>query len=473
MDADWIRQGDSRSRRKFPRAWGWARCTALAGAWLTMAALLGLAACDDLDPVDPPPPPPPPPGPFVLSDPGAGTPSAVAAGISRAAGVGTQTDLVYVSLPTGEVDEGRLATITNRTTGATARTAMADGGFDPVPLPAHAGDAVAVEIQLSGSTALMQLSYVVPIRRRPIVIRMDPPPRKRDIVLNAPIRIVFSEPVTDVDGGSMRLLRNGVPVSGQVTLSADGLRAQFQPDQLLAPNADYVLSVATDVADLSGDSLETALEAGFTTGATTAVAAAYTDPAALYVVTSYAPLNGLLRTAEFEAILHDDGRVTGQYSLFYQERGWTNSGSISCFSIAGDSVWIGGVTEEATKTDQIGKHVAWFAVDNAYRGVPDQLSLAWVGLPSGAIGTVQDHCDEHPTELEVQNVESGDVVVTGTTPPPPPRPSAAHLLITRQPEDAIVGRPIGRGVYVRALDATRTRTGSFTGSVAKIGRAHV
>jgi hypothetical protein len=461
MVADRISQGGSRSRRGSPRACGGARRRARAGVWLIMAGLLGLAACDG--PVDPPPPPPP--GLFVLSDPGF---APAAAGVSHAPGAGAQTDVVHVSLPAGAVAEGRLAIITNGRTGATARTAMADGGFDPVPLLAEAGDAVAVEIQLSGSTSPMQLSYVVPIRRRPIVIRMDPPPRKRDIVLNAPIRIVFSEPVDrlTIDGGTVRLLRNGVAVSGRVNLSADGLRAEFQPDQLLVPNADYVLSVASGVADVTGDSLESAVAAEFTTGTTTAVATAYTDPAALYVVTSYEPLNGLLRTAEFEAILHDDGRVTGRYTLFYPERGWTNSGSISCFSIAGDTAWIGGLTEEATKTDQIGKHVAWFAVDNARIGVADQLSLAWVGLPSGEVGTVQDHCDEQPRQLEVQNVETGDVVVIGETPPAPPRPQAAHLMFTRQPEDAIMARPITPVLYVRALDATRTRTGDFAGSVS-------
>lgn len=58
MVADRISQGGSGSPRRSPRACGRAKGIALAGVWLTMPVLLGLAACDD--PVDPPPPPPPP-----------------------------------------------------------------------------------------------------------------------------------------------------------------------------------------------------------------------------------------------------------------------------------------------------------------------------------------------------------------------------------------------------------------------------
>jgi hypothetical protein len=56
MGADQISQGGSCSRRGSPRACGWAGWIARAGAGLTTAGLLGLAACDDA--VDPPPPEP-------------------------------------------------------------------------------------------------------------------------------------------------------------------------------------------------------------------------------------------------------------------------------------------------------------------------------------------------------------------------------------------------------------------------------
>ncbi len=425
-----------------PRACGLARRMRLAGPWLTMGAALFAGGCFD-DPIVPEEQD----SPGIVSNPV----SSLSAAGSRAIALGATApaSVAYVSLPPDSVPNGELAVIRNVRTRDSARTVMADGGFDPVSVAASVGDALEIAIQVSGGGNPVHMTLVVPGYRKPRVVRTRPIARKRDVVLNARPTIVFSEPIDSrtIGEASVRLLRSGSPVRGRVTLSADGLRAEFQPDQLLAANTAYVLSVTTGVTDLSGDELEQAVEAEFTTGTTTAVAMVYTDPAALYVVTrdgrtdDLPRLIGLLRTMEFSAILHDDGRVTGEYRLFYPEKGWGNAGRISCFTIAGDTAWVGAVIQEsAGNPETVGLETGWMAVDHGLpgTGVADQLSLAAVGLEASGFGTAQDFCNDQPTvvregllagqELLMQDVETGDVVVTGVA---VARPTGAIHVTTR------------------------------------------
>jgi hypothetical protein len=67
---------------------------------------------------------------------------------------------------------------------------------------------------------VLQQSVLVAAARRPIVIRTDPPPRKRDVPLNASVVIVFSEPVdaSTLDAASVQVLRGTTPVAGAVSL---------------------------------------------------------------------------------------------------------------------------------------------------------------------------------------------------------------------------------------------------------------
>jgi hypothetical protein len=178
--------------------------------------------------------------------------------------------VVYVSLPPGTIPDGEQATIRNPHTGASLTVPMVDGGFDPVPLEAAAGDTVELDVRVPATDAPLLFAMVVPERRPPIVVRTDPPPRKRDVPLNAAIMVVFSEPMDSrtITPGNLQLLRAGAAVAGRVGLAADGLRANFVPDSLLAPATEYVLSVAR-AADRSGDTLEAPLAAAFVTGNTT------------------------------------------------------------------------------------------------------------------------------------------------------------------------------------------------------------
>ncbi len=55
--------------------------------------------------------------------------------------------VVYASLPTGSVSDGERIRFTNMATEADTSVAFVDGGFDPVAIPAAAGDSLRVELQ--------------------------------------------------------------------------------------------------------------------------------------------------------------------------------------------------------------------------------------------------------------------------------------------------------------------------------------
>jgi Bacterial Ig-like domain len=144
--------------------------------------------------------------------------------------------------------------------------ALVDGGLDPVPVAAEAGDTLAFVID-AGSAEPTRFVQTVPQFTRVRIVRTDPPGGKRDVPLNLRIRVILSEPVlpatvTDVTLG---LEQAGTPVSGQVTLSADGLEAGFQPVEALLPGTDYTIVVREGIRDTEGSQLE-AFSADFTTG---------------------------------------------------------------------------------------------------------------------------------------------------------------------------------------------------------------
>jgi len=197
----------------------------------------------------------------LVSDPVTGSPAAVGQ-----SGAGPAPTVVYVSLPPGTVPDGEFVTIRNKATGAQATVALSDGGWDPVPVPANAGDTLFLAIATKGGSS-SNFIYVVPVARRPVIVRTNPPPGKRDVPLNVTLLVVFSEPVdpVTVTPASVRLLHDGQPVPSRAEVSADGLRVELHPDDTMVPLTDYVLSVSTEVTDLSGAPLERPVEVQFTT----------------------------------------------------------------------------------------------------------------------------------------------------------------------------------------------------------------
>ena len=185
-------------------------------------------------------------------------------------GSGTSPDIVFVSLPPNSFPNGTAVEIQTRGKEARASAPMVDGGFDPVPVEAGAGDTLDIRIQLVAGEAPLEFYSVVPPSIPPVIVRTDPPPQKRDVPLNALMLVVFSEPIdaATLTASSLQLLLDGVPIAGAVGFADEGhLMATFTPAAALAPEVEYKLRVTRDVKDLSGESLQAAVSVTFATEA--------------------------------------------------------------------------------------------------------------------------------------------------------------------------------------------------------------
>jgi len=236
-----------------------------------VAALL--AACAGDGPVGQNPPAPLPPTPFLVSNPSSGLSRTAPNGMSSAP---TSATVAWISLPSGRIPDASAVTITNQRTGVRVNASVTDGGFDPVPLPAQAGDTL--EIYVVGAVTGGSSTYLalVPVYSRPHVVRTEPPRHKRDVPLNAIVKVTFSEPM---DSGSLvgaiTLAAGGALVPGSVVIPAQdsGLRAEFVPAAPLLPSTSYEIQVSTAARDQEGAALEAVASSDFTTADT-----APTDP---------------------------------------------------------------------------------------------------------------------------------------------------------------------------------------------------
>jgi alpha-tubulin suppressor-like RCC1 family protein len=186
----------------------------------------------------------------------------------------TGTDaIVYVSLPPGSLPNGEQVTIRNRRSRASDVLVMLNGGFDPFAVGAVVGDTLDLEFRVAGSVTPVYASNVVPLRRGPVVVRTDPPPKKRDVPLNAVMLVVFSEPisVSALSGSSVQVLLGGVPVAGTLRFAdSEQLALTFTPDEPLAAGTDYTILVTQAIQDLDGEALAEEFRVDFTTATTSA-----------------------------------------------------------------------------------------------------------------------------------------------------------------------------------------------------------
>src|SRR6266550_1308471 len=174
--------------------------------------------------------------------------------------------VVYISLSTGTVPGGSLATVYRVGDRDSLITAVLDGGFDPVPIVASAGDSVEVRVTDAGGNTLFQKGAAIAAVKAPIVVRTSPPPRKRDVPLNASIVDVFSEPVVTTTD-AIQLFRGEFRVTGSVdVLQGTSTTVVFVPSAPLAANTSYRLVVTQAVRDLAGNPLEAAYVTEFETG---------------------------------------------------------------------------------------------------------------------------------------------------------------------------------------------------------------
>ena len=177
--------------------------------------------------------------------------------------------VVHVALPPGTAPEGARARVRNARVGSEVWVTMRDGGFDPVPVVASAGDVLDVEVRRGDGSLLSSFARTVPASRPPRVVRTIPPRGKTRIPLNLRVGIVFSEPiaVASLTPGTLRLLRGNAAVSGTVRLvPGSGTLAIFVPDAPLAANTTYRLEVSRGVTDVDGAALAASLTSTFTTG---------------------------------------------------------------------------------------------------------------------------------------------------------------------------------------------------------------
>jgi Tol biopolymer transport system component len=241
--------------------------TRLLGA---LVAVSWFAACSD-SPGGPPSILAPLPDGVMVSNPVPA--AALGAGTRAALGVapGAADDLTYVSLAPGTVPAGSRAVVRRVGDAASVTTAVADGGFDPVPVVAEAGDSIEVTVTDADNATLFKVRVAVAAARPPVIVRTEPPPRKRDVPLNAALAIVFSEPVSSgtLSSSSVQLLKGTTAIAGTVRLlQGTATTAVFAPAAPLDANTDYRLHVTRAVRDLQGDPLAAPDTVDFTTGTT-------------------------------------------------------------------------------------------------------------------------------------------------------------------------------------------------------------
>jgi TolB protein len=177
-------------------------------------------------------------------------------------------DIVYASLPPGSVPNGERIVFRSRETGAETTAALTNGGFDPIAIPATVGDTLDVRLYLVDQTEPEESIAVVPERRPPVLVRVDPTPGRRDVPLNAVLLLVFSEPIdaATLTPSSVSLSRDGSPVAGALAFGDPArLAVKFTPSEDLAVGTDYTLRVTPAIRDQDGEALEAQVVVTFTT----------------------------------------------------------------------------------------------------------------------------------------------------------------------------------------------------------------
>jgi len=247
------------------------RLARAAGALALVAGLAWFAACAS-DTSGPCTTCPPPDNGVIVSNPVPSPSMAVGTMGAPALANGAAGTVAYVSLAPGTVPAGRLASVQRVGDAVSLTTPVTDGGFDPVPVTANVGDSIVVTVTDAGGTTRFQARVAVIGDRPPIIVRTDPPPRKRDVPLNASIVIVFSEPIdpASLTTSFIQLVKGGTPIPGSVRfVDAGGIVAAFDPAAALDPSSDYQLVVTTGVRDRGGRPLAAEDNVTFTTGTVT------------------------------------------------------------------------------------------------------------------------------------------------------------------------------------------------------------
>ena len=184
-----------------------------------------------------------------------------------AAHAGANDPVAFVSAVPGAVAGALTGTIENQRLERSIPVELVDGGFDPIAVPAAAGDTLELSFTLPGAAPVL-VRAAVPARRRPRVVRTHPARGRTDVAINSIVRAVFSEPIDPATLGdsTVRLLQDGVAIPGSIRTSAgSGVSVDFVPAAPLAPATGYRLVLDPGIRDLAGDPLELPEPVDFTT----------------------------------------------------------------------------------------------------------------------------------------------------------------------------------------------------------------
>jgi hypothetical protein len=189
------------------------------------------------------------------------------AGVSSTASA--EEGVAYVSVAPGTLTDAMSVRLRNVTAGDVVGVpvTLREGGFDPVKVSANPGDLLELAMTQVGG-AITSVTFVVPVRRPPVVVRTSPPKGRTDVALSIRPLVVFSEPLDPQSLGptSVQLLRGGMPVNGTAEMVAGSpFMVEFIPAGPLEPSTDYELVVTREVRDRDGDPLLAAVRLDFST----------------------------------------------------------------------------------------------------------------------------------------------------------------------------------------------------------------
>ena len=179
----------------------------------------------------------------------------------------------YVSATPGTVP-GVTASITNRTRdrklgrSSPMEASISDGGFDPVPIAASAGDTLVIVFIAQDRSVLLTGATVVPPLRPPKIVRTNPRPGKKDVPLNTHIEIVFSEPIdpATITPENIKVSAAGAAIAGSLVRTND-FTVEFVPAGLLSAETAHEIVIRSGVRGQSGITLESDVSVDFSTNA--------------------------------------------------------------------------------------------------------------------------------------------------------------------------------------------------------------
>jgi hypothetical protein len=128
--------------------------------------------------------------------------------------------------------------------------------------------------------------------------------------------------------------------------------------------------------------------------------------------------NGALVTFSYSAIKHGDGSVSGQYEIHLRSLDAVFQGPVTCFSVAGNHGWVGGIAERVRSSNPdiaaLEGNDMWFQVQDNGQGAndpPDLTTSIGVTPVGGPPGQAQAYCDAMRPPVTFHPVVHGNIQV--------------------------------------------------------------